>query len=89
MHGAVPGAAGTLIGLAVGTWMVIQKPRGNGVFVLAAGLAAFIPGLAVTWSFLTDEYGGNTMFLWVTLASSLGVGALVLYAWSRSRDLLG
>ena len=81
-------SGGILLGLAVGTWMVIRSPRGNGAFVLASGLAAFLAGIGLVWGFLADEYGGAAWFLWLTLASSLGVGALILYAWSRSRAVL-
>lgn len=81
-------SGGILLGLALGTWMVIRSPRGNGVFVLASGLAAFLAGVGLVWGYLADEYGGADWFLWLTFVSSLGVGALLLYAWSTSRSVL-
>ena len=81
-------AGGILLGLAAGTWMVIRNPKGNSVFVLASGLAAFLAGVGLVWGYLADEYGGAAWFLWLTFVSSLGVGALLLYAWSKSRAAL-
>lgn len=82
-------SGGVLLGLVVGTWMVIRRPRGNGTFVLASGLAAFLAGVGLVWGYLADEYGGAAWFLWLTFVSSLGVGALLLFAWTRSRAVLG
>ena len=68
--------------------MVIRNPKGNSVFVLASGLAAFLAGVGLVLGYFADEYGGAAWFLWLTFVSSLGVGGLLLYAWSKSRAAL-
>ncbi|MGH8946137.1 MAG: hypothetical protein ACRDVL_08310 [Acidimicrobiia bacterium] len=82
-------SGGFLLGIAIGAWMVIQRPQGQGVFVLASGLAAVLAGLGLVWGALAGEYGGAAWFLWLTYFSSIGAGGLLLYARSKSRQVLG
>ncbi|MGH3651188.1 MAG: hypothetical protein ACRDU9_10825, partial [Acidimicrobiia bacterium] len=82
-------AGGFLLGVAIGTWLVIRRPQGRGIFVLTSGLAGVLAGVGLVWGALAGEYGGATWFLWLTYLSSLGVGALLLYARSMSREALG
>lgn len=82
-------SGGVLLGIAIGTWLVIKRPQGRGIFVLASGLAGVLAGVGLVWGAVAGEYGGAIWFLWLTYVSSLGVGALLLYARSVSREILG
>ncbi len=81
-------SGGILLALAFGAWRVAQDPRGHKLMFETITLAPVLAGVGLFLAWVAGEYQGAAWFLWLTLISSLGVGAAMIMAGIRGTAIL-
>ncbi len=79
---------GMLIAAAICTYLVLQSPKGQGIWVIFAGLAFLLVGLALLYSWLAGEYTVDTVHIAFPAILNLAVTVLIYLGWSTSKALL-
>lgn len=82
-------AGGVLVGLGLGAFLVLAKPKGQRSFVTAMTFHSSLAGAALLVSSINGEL--DVVDAWFRWASVIFVGVLAIYLWLarwRARDLL-
>lgn len=85
---AVRWAGGVLIALALANWFMLKNPKGQLTLMTVLATSSLLAGAGMTWSWLADEYTGNTWMLVTMLIGTLGLSAVQWLARYRTKDLL-
>jgi hypothetical protein len=86
--GWVRWAGGTLIGLAVGVWIVSNDPAKQRPFVIALAIGLGLNALSHLYSILSGEYQGVAWFIWTPTVLTAGFALAMLWLLNKYRSIL-
>lgn len=81
-------AGGLMIALTLGIVYLMRAPKGQMPMFTTFATASALSGIGFLWSWLADEWTGNTWFLVAMLIGSLGLSLLMWITRVVARDLL-
>ncbi len=79
---------GILMALALANWLMLKNPKGQLQLMTTAATASLLAGAGMAWSWLADEYTGNSWMLITMLIGTLGLSTVQWLARSRAREIL-
>lgn len=80
---------GILFAIAVGSYLVLRSPAGQGPLVITITLGFLFAGLALLYSWVVGEYSAQTVHLAIPTILDLIVAVLLFLGRQSSRATLG
>ena len=87
-HGWLRWAGGICVALAIGSLMVMQKPKNQGIFVTTIALGSLLAGLALVFAWIKIEEGANVLFTALPAILLLVISGLLWWGRQKAKDIL-
>ena len=87
-HGWLRWAGGLCVALAIGSLMVMQKPKNQGIFVTTIALGSLLSGLALVFAWIKIEEGANVLFTALPAILLLVISGLLWWGRQKAKDIL-
>ena len=87
-HGWLRWAGGICVALGIGSLMVMQKPKNQGIFVTTIALGSLLAGLAMVFAWINFEEGANVWFTALPAILLLVISGLLWWSRQNAKDIL-
>ena len=87
-HGWLRWAGGLCIAVGIGSLMVMQKPKNQGIFVTTIALGTLLTGLGLLYAWINLEEGANAMFTAMPTILMLVISGLLWWGRQNAKDIL-
>lgn len=87
-HGWLRWAGGLCIAIGIGSLMVMQKPKNQGIFVTTIALGSLMTGLGLLYAWINLEEGANVMFTAMPTILMLVISGLLWWGRQNAKDIL-
>jgi len=87
-HGWLRWSGGSLIALGIGSILVFNKPKYQGIFVNILALGCLLNAIALVWAWIGAVEGTNTWFTILPAIITLVLAVLLFWSGQLAKDIL-